>query len=148
MNILSKNKKASFDYFLTDDLEVGLSLTGAEVKSIIHGSIQLTGSYVKITNGEVFLIGSTIDKPQSLPNFSSYSDFNASRDRKLLLHKKEIAKFAKKTQERGTTLIMKNIYVGEKGKLKGTLCLGTGKNTRDKREVIKKRDLDRKGLDL
>ena len=144
LKVLSNNKKSKYDYFLSDCLEVGLVLTGAEVKSIISGNISLKESYVKIINNEVFLIGAQITPAQNLPTFDFHSQFNPHRDKKLLLNKKQIRKFAKLTQEKGTTLIMRDIYVADNGKLKGTVCVGTGKKSYDKREVIKQRDLSRR----
>ncbi len=140
MKILSNNKKAKFDYFLSNDLEAGIVLTGAEVKSIRDGQISLKESYVKIINNEVWLIGATITDSSQ---YSSYSKFDGRRDKKLLLSKKQINKYNKLTQERGTTLIMQNIYLNDKGMIKCTVCVGTGKQTHDKRNVIKQRDLDR-----
>jgi len=142
MKILSNNKKASFDYFLSDCLEAGMVLTGAETKSIVSGNISLKESYVKIIGQEVFLIGAQVTPSQNLV-FSSYSDFNSTRDKKLLLNKKQIKKFTKMTQEIGTTLILKNVYVADNGKIKCTVCLAKGKKNYDKREVIKQRDLTR-----
>jgi len=144
MKVLSRNKKASYDYFLSDALEVGLVLTGAEVKSIISGNISLKESYVKIINKEVFLIGATVTPAQNIPTFDASSQFDGSRDKKLLLHKRQIAKFSKLTQEKGTTLIMKDIYTDDKGIIRGTVCVGKGKQLHDKRQVIKERDLERR----
>jgi len=142
MKILSNNKKAKFDYFLSDCLEAGMVLTGAETKSIVSGNISLKESYVKIIGSEVFLIGAQVTPSQNLV-FSSYSDFNSNRDKKLLLNKKQIKKYSKLTQEVGTTLILKDVYVAENGKIKCTVCVGKGKKNFQKKNLIKERDLDR-----
>jgi len=140
--LISNNKKASFDYFLSDCLEAGMVLTGAETKSIVSGNISLKESYVRIIGTEVFLIGAQVTPSQNLV-FSSYSNFDSTRDKKLLLSKKQIKKYSKMTQEIGTTLILKDVYVADNGKIKCTVCLGKGKKNYDKREVIKQRDLTR-----
>jgi len=142
MKILSNNKSTRFNYFLSDFLEVGIVLTGAEVKSIICGNISLKESYVNITNGEVFLTGAQVTPAINLV-FSSYSDFNSNRDKKLLLNKKQIKKFQKLTQEKGSTIVMTKIYVAENGKLKGEIALAKGKKLHDKRNSLKERDLSR-----
>lgn len=149
MKILSNNKKASFDYFLSNHLEVGVVLTGAETKSIISGNISLKGSYVKIIDTEVFLIGAQVTPSQNLV-FSYYSNFNSNRDKKLLLNKQQIKKFQKLTQEKGTTLVMTKVYIADNGKIKAEVCLGVGKKNHDKRNTIKERDLSRsiKKIDL
>ena len=132
MKLISSNKKAKYDYFLSDDLEVGIVLKGSEIKDILENGINLKETYVKIINEEMFLIGANITGKEGLN----------LRDRKLLLHKREIRKFEKKLID-GFTLIMKDMYVADSGKVKGTLCLAKGKKNYDKRQTIKERDLDR-----
>ncbi len=133
--MIIKNKKAQYDYFLDNKLEVGISFTGQELKSIINskgGSISLKESYITIYNNEVFLKQAHIsdcDEPL--------------RSKKLLLHKQEIQKYKKLSREDNMTLIISNIYTHKNGKLKGTLCLAKGKKTHDKRNTIKERDLSR-----
>lgn len=148
MKVLSRNKKASYDYFLSDDLEVGLVLTGAEVKSIVSGNISLKESYVRIINSEVYLIGATVTPAQSITTFDVSSNFDGGRDKKLLLHKRQIKKFYKLTREKGTTLIMKDVYTDDKGIIRGTVCVGKGKKIYQKSMVIKERELDRRIKDF
>lgn len=143
------NKKAKYDYFLSNNLEVGIVLDGVEVKGILSNTISLNESYVKITNNEVFLINSHIgveyrESWNNKPLLMSLNEYNI-RPRKLLLHKKQIQKFKKLLKEPGSTLILYEIYTNEKGKIKGTLCLAKGKKMYDKRKVIKERDLQRSG---
>lgn len=136
------NKKAKYDYFLTNNLEVGLVLHGPEVKSILKSNISLKESYVKIINSEMWLINANISE-MKYSRFEKTCD--ATRPKKLLLHKKQLNKFQKLLKEPGTTLIMYEIYTDDNGRLKGTLCLAKGKKQYDKREVIKERDLARSG---
>lgn len=138
--MIIKNKIASYSYFLSDNLEVGLVLYGSEVKSILNSHISLKESYVKITNNEAWLINASVSEIK-ITQFDKSCD--ALRPKKLLLHKKQINKFQKLLKEPGTTLIMYEIYTDDNGRLKGTLCLARGKRLYDKRNVIKERDLSR-----
>lgn len=147
-----KNKKAFFEYHLTNSLEVGIVLKGSEVKLIQENKIDLTGSYVDIQDNEVWLLNSTVSgvnfdkffqnhKLDEYPLIKSiYSD--AKRPRKLLLHKSEIRKY-QKLLVKGFTLIVSEVYSDKSNRIKCTLNLAKGKNTRDKRETIKQRDLSR-----
>jgi len=140
MKIISQNKKANFDYFLSNHIEAGIELIGLEVKGILSSSFNIKESYVKITNNEVFIIGSSISE-LSQPSWDK-RDLK-SRPRKLLLHKREINKFIKLTQEKGTTLMCTKCYLNDNNLIKLEIALGTGKKLWDKRETIKQRDLDR-----
>lgn len=153
MKIISNNKKAKYDYFLSADLEVGIVLKGSEIKHILSNGINLKESYVKIIdntkgNSEVFLINANIsghnwgDEVKEYPMLQNVKDYSL-RPKKLLLHKSQIKKFLKLTQEKSTTLIMRNMYLNDDGILKGTLCVGKGKKQYDKRQTIKERDLSR-----
>jgi len=153
MKIKSKNRKAKYDYFLSDFLEVGIVLQGYEIKIAQEKGIDLTGSYVKIIDGEVWLLNATVSgvnfnkffnnhKLEDYPIMkSTYED--ATRPKKLLLHKKQIQKFEKKLVK-GTTLIITEVYSDDNNRIKCTLALGKGKKDYDKREAIKERDLLRK----
>lgn len=145
--LISSNKKARYDYFLSNHLEVGIVLIDNEIKQILQHGINLKESYVKIIKNEVFLVGSNIhginfekikDKPVLLGAYNQ-----DTRDRKLLLHKKEINKFKKLLQDQSTTLVCTKCYVNDNGLVKLEIALGKGKKLHDKRETIKKRDLDR-----
>ena len=143
------NKKAKFDYFLSDNLEVGLVLHSNEVKAIIEGKCNLKGSYVKIIDGELWLLNCNISNIEfreswlNKPLLMSAFEYS-TRPRKLLLHKKQINKFQKLLNNTAnSTLILYEIYTDKNGRLKGTLCLGSGKKEYDKRNTIKERDLAR-----
>lgn len=136
--LISSNKKANFDYFLSEQLEVGIILINNEIKQILNHGINIKESYVKIVNSEVFLIGSNINGVMS--NNRENLD---SRERKLLLSKKQIHKFEKLLQDQSTTLIITKCYVNERGLVKMELALAKGKKNYDKRQTIKERDLSR-----
>jgi len=139
MKIFSENRKAYFNYKILEKFEAGLVLLGTEVKSIKLGRINLAGSYVILKNDEFFLIGAKVPayQPKNAP-----ADYNSERPRKLLLNKKEINYLVGKAKERGLALIPLKVY--EKGgKLKLEFGIGKGKKKFDKREKIKKREIDR-----
>ena len=133
-----RNKKALHEYEVHDSLECGIVLKGTEVKSLREGSSSLDGSYARIDDGEVWLIGSDI------PEYSMGNKLNhkPKRPRKLLLHRNEIAKFAGKASERGFTLVPLRIYFKE-GLAKVELAVARGKQSFDKREAKKKADAQR-----
>lgn len=135
--LISSNKKAQYDYFLSEQLEVGIVLIRNEIKQILTHGINIKESYVKIINSEVFLIGSNIN------GVSSDRENLDSRDRKLLLGKKQINKFQKLLQDQSTTLIITKCYVNDRGLVKMELALAKGKKNYDKRQTIKERDLSR-----
>lgn len=135
--LISSNKKAQYDYFLSDQLEVGIVLIRNEIKQILTHSINIKESYVKIINSEVFLIGSNIN------GVVSSNEVQDTRDRKLLLSKKQINKYLKYLQDQSTTLIITKCYVNDRGLVKMELALAKGKKNYDKRQTIKERDLDR-----
>jgi len=125
------NKKASFDYQFLESLETGLVLTGEEIKAIRANKVNLSGSHVKIIGGEAFWVGGIINVATG----------DQQRTRKLLMHKEEIERISGKSEEKGLTIIPKKIYL-KRGKAKLEIALSRGKKLHDKREVIKKRDLD------
>ena len=136
--LIAKNKKARFDYEISDRFEAGMVLTGSEVKSLRMGKANLTDSFAKINNGEVWLMNCHI----SPYPFSSYNNHEPLRPRKLLLHKREIQRLAGKINEQGYSLIPLALYFKE-GKVKVDLALARGKKKHDKRESIKRRDQER-----
>jgi len=139
---LIENKKAGFNYELLDKYEAGLELFGHEVKSLRLGHGSLTGSYITIRGGEVYLVGATI--PPYQPN-NTESGYNEHRDRRLLLRKVELKHLIGKTQERGLTLIPLSVY--NKGRyLKLSFALAKGKKKHDKRSTIKERE-DKRHID-
>ena len=133
-----KNKKAYFNYFIEDEIEAGIVLVGTEIKSVRKGSIDISDAYIRIKNNEAYIINMFIDK------YDSGSIFNhePSRERKLLLHKKEIKKLFEKVKKDGLTIIPLKVYL-KNGKAKLLIGLARGKKLYDKRESIKKRDLER-----
>jgi len=143
--ILAKNKKAYYNYQILEKFEAGVSLIGQEVKSIKSGRINLAGSYVvlkeyvKGRHPEVFLIGATIP-PYQPKNISP--DYNPERSRKLLLKKSEIKHLIGKVKEKGLTLVPLRIYT-KRGKIKLEFGVAKGKKKVDKRESIKKREVER-----
>lgn len=133
-----KNKQAYFNYFVEDTIECGLNLTGTEIKSVRKGSVNIKDSYIRIKNNEVFVINMYIAK------FEEASVFNHEeyRERKLLLHKNEIKRLKSRVQEDGYTLVPLEVYF-KKNYAKMLIGICKGKKLYDKRESIKKRDLER-----
>jgi len=126
------NRKARFEYTFVENLEAGIVLTGEEIKAVRSNKVNLTSSHVKIIGGEAWWVGGIIDIPAG----------DRQRTRKLLLHKSEIEKLVGKSEERGLTIIPTKIYL-KKGRAKLQISLARGKKLRDKREVLKRRDLAR-----
>lgn len=133
-----KNKKAYFNYFITKELEAGIVLLGTEIKSIKKGSCNITDSYIRIKNNEAYIINMYVEKY----NEGSIFNHEETRERKLLLHKKEIKKLLEEVKNDGYSLIPLKIYIKE-GKAKVLIGLAKGKKLYDKRETLKKRDLER-----
>jgi SsrA-binding protein len=133
------NKSASHEYEILETFEAGIALLGSEVKSVREGRISLKESYADVRGGEIFLVKCHIS-PYEAANIFNHEPL---RDRKLLLHRREIRRLAGKIQERGLTLIPTKVFFNPKGKIKIMLGLGRGKKAYEKRETIKKRDVDR-----
>ena len=132
------NRKAKYDYNILEEIECGIELVGTEVKSIRNGSVNLKDSYAIIKNGEAYLLNTHI----SLYEESNIFNHEETRTRKLLLHKKEILKLNDKIRIEGYTLIPLKMYF-VKNKVKVLLGICKGKKLYDKRETIKKRDMER-----
>lgn len=132
------NKKAYFDYYIEDTYEVGIVLTGTEIKSIRKGSTNLKDCYAKIKNNELFLLNMFI-APYEEGNRFNHEE---RRTRKLLMHKKEIMKLEQKVEKEGYTLIPVKLYF-KNNKVKILLGVGKGKKTFNKKQVIKERELNR-----
>lgn len=137
-----KNKKAYFNYEISDTFTAGLVLTGTEIKSIRDGKASLTDSYCIVDNGEVWVKGMHISEYF----YGSYNNHNVRRDRKLLLNKKEIAKISKAASEPGFTIVPIRIFISDKGYAKLVIGIGKGKKQYDKRQTIKERE-DKRTLD-
>ena len=132
------NKKAYFNYFIDNEIEAGIVLKGTEIKSVRKGSVNLTDSYVRIKKNEAYIINMFIDK------YDKGNIFNhePTRERKLLLHKKEIKRLLELTSRDGYTLVPVKLYI-KNDKAKISIGIAKGKKLYDKRETIKKRDLER-----
>ena len=142
IKIIAENRKARFNYSIEDEYEAGMVLTGTEVKSLRMGKANLTDSYARIQNDEVFVYLINI---HAYP-FAYYGNHDPLRPRKLLLHSHEIRRLYSKANEKGYSLVPLRMYFKD-GKVKLTLALAKGKHLYDKRETIKqregKRELDR-----
>ncbi len=136
---IALNKRAKFDYQLHDRFEAGLALEGWEVKSLRAGKCQLMDTYIMLRNGEAWLLGCNITPMSSA---STHVEAKPMRDRKLLLHKKEIARLVGATQQKGQTCIPVALY-WKSNKVKLEIALATGKKEHDKRATIKERDWSR-----
>lgn len=132
------NKKAFFDYEITERFEAGISLIGAEVKAIRLGHADLTGSFVKIIGSEAYLVNAKIFPYQ----YGRPENYDERRTRKLLLHKKEIIFLKSKTEGSNLSIVPLSLYT-TKTFIKVELALGKGKKKFDKKEAKKKKDLDR-----
>ena len=136
--VLATNRKAFFHYEVLERAEAGLALVGTEVKSIRDGGLNFSDSYVDFRGGELVLVGCRI-APYSHGNILNHSP---DRDRKLLLHKREILKLGGKVTERGLTLVPLRAYM-KNGRVKMEIGLARGKHAHDKRDAIKKKDQER-----
>ena len=138
LKIISKNRKASFNYFFSEFFEAGIALKGSEVKSLRDGKANISESYAIDEQGEIFLVNSHIPSYKE----SSYNNHDPKRNRKLLLNKREINKLIGRVNREGYTLIPTNLYF-KKGKAKIEIAVAKGKREYDKRQVKKKSDWNR-----
>lgn len=140
--MIAENRKARFEYFVLDSLECGIILQGSEVKSLRQGKCSIEEAYGRIKDGDVWLINCDIQEY----TFANQLNHLPKRPRKLLMHKREVAKFAGKANDRGLTLVPLRMYFKE-GKAKILLAVCRGKRQHDKREAVKKagaqRDIQR-----
>ncbi len=135
---VARNKKARWLFEILETLEAGVSLTGSEVKSIRAGRVSFKDSYVYFRNEEAYLTGLHISRYENAVYFGHEPD----RDRKLLLHKREIKNWRGRREERGYTVIPTRLYLKE-GKVKVEIALAKGKQVRDRREELKRRTQER-----
>jgi SsrA-binding protein len=135
----ARNRSAYHEYFIDDKYEAGMVLTGTEVKSIREGKVSFNDSYCLLHKGEVFV------KSLHIAEYShgNINNHQPDRDRKLLLQKREIRKIESKLKEKGYTLVPLRIYFNEKGLAKMDIGLGKGKKLHDKRETLRKKDVER-----
>jgi SsrA-binding protein len=139
VKVVAVNKHVSHDYQVLESFEAGMALQGSEVKAIREGRISLKESYADLRNNEVYLVKCHIS-PYEAANIFNHDPL---RDRKLLLHRREIRRLTGKIQERGLTLVPMRVLINDRGKIKLELALAKGKREYEKREAIKKRDTDR-----
>jgi len=139
IKIIVTNRKANFEYEIVSRYEAGIVLTGTEVKSLREGKANLQESYGRIKNDEVWLINSHINEY----SFGNLNNHEPKRSRKLLLNKKEIRKIKQLLQEKGLTLVPLKLYF-KNSIIKAEIGIARGKKLYDKRESIKKREVERK----
>ena len=137
---VSENRKARFAYSIEDTIEAGISLTGAEIKSIRYGLVTIVDGFVQKRGNDLFLAGVEIQK---LPTANRAINFDERRSLQLLLHRNQINRMIGKLQEKGATIVPLKLYFNNHGKLKVLLGIGYGKNKVDKRETIKQREWER-----
>ena len=136
--LLADNRKAGFDYEYLEQWEAGVVLLGTEVKAIREGRVNLRDSFARVEGGEVYVHNVHIGAYSS----RGYADHEPLRPRKLLLHRHEIRKLAGKTTEKGMTLVPVRMYF-KNGRVKVAISLAKGKKDYDRRETIKRREIDR-----
>jgi SsrA-binding protein len=139
MKIVAKNKKALFDYEILDKVEAGIVLSGTEIKAVRAGKLNIRDSFVRINNNqEAFIINMHIGAYEH----GNVFNHEETRQRKLLLHKKEIAQLAQEVQEKSLTIVPLQAYIKD-NRLKVEIALARGKKNYDKREAQKQKDADR-----
>lgn len=136
--VISKNKRARFDFFIDETYEAGIVLAGTEVKALRQGKLSLKDSYAKIKNEEIYLINAHISPYTHGNRFNHDPD----RPRKLLMHKREIKRLYGKSREKGFSLIPTRMYFKD-GRVKVEIGLGKGKRAYDKRELLKQKTTER-----
>ena len=132
--VVATNKKAYHDYFIEDSYEAGIVLTGSEIKSIRLGQVNLKDSYAIVKNGELLLMGMHVSPYEK----GSFFNPDPRRTRKLLLHKNEILKLRRKTEQKGYTIVVTKLYF-KQALLKAEVALARGKELHDKRETLRRK---------
>ena len=130
------NKRARFEYELLDEIEAGMVLTGTEIKSLRSSKASITDAFCQFIDGELYIINMMIDEYK----LGTFYNHKTKRERKLLLHKRELQKFEKKLKDVGNTIVPLKLYINDKGKAKILIALGRGKKLFDKRDSIKERE--------
>jgi len=138
-NIQIKNRKASYEFEFVEKVEAGIMLKGTEIKSLREGKASIQEAYCFFRKGELFVKGMNIS-PYSQASFESHE---MTRDRKLLLKKRELEKFKSKSEEKGLTIVPVRLYITSRGLAKLEIALAKGKKIYDKRDSIKKKDQNR-----
>ena len=141
-NLNIKNRRATFDYEITETFTAGIVLTGTEIKSVRLGKAGLTDTYCMVENNEMWMKGMYIAEY----SYGSYNNHVTHRDRKLLLNRKEISKIAKASQQPGYSIIPLRLFINERGLAKVVIAIARGKKQYDKRQSIKERE-DKRAID-
>lgn len=134
-----KNKKAYFQYFILEEYTAGIQLTGTEIKSIREGKVSFVDAYCTFRDSELFVTGMHIAEYR----LGTHYNHDPKRERKLLLTARELRKLSAKSTEKGFTIVPVLLFINEKGMAKLRIALARGKHTYDKRETIKKKDIER-----
>ena len=137
-----KNRRATFDYAISDTFTAGIVLTGTEIKSIRQGKASLVDTFCYVNNGEVWVKNMYIAEYF----YGTYNNHQVRRDRKLLLNRKEIAKLTKASEDPGYTIVPLKVFINEKGLAKMLIGVGRGKKQYDKRQSIRERE-DKRNID-
>ena len=139
LKLINTNKKASFEYFIIEKYDAGIELIGTEVKAIREKTCQIAESYIQVKNNEMYIFN------MNIPEYTYGNIFNheATRVRKLLMHKKEILKISMKVKKEGMTIIPLRIYFNNDNRVKLEIALAKGKHVADKRTSIKEKDMKR-----
>ncbi len=138
--LIANNKKARHDYFIEDTIEAGIVLVGTEVKSFRAGKVSIKESYAEIKGEEVFVKGMHVSPYE----FGNRNNVDPLRDRKLLLHKREIRKLIGLIAQKGYTIVPLRVYINTQGKMKVEVGIAKGKRQYDKRQTIAKKEADRR----
>jgi len=137
---IAKNKKAYFDYFLQEKFEAGLVLKGSEIKAIRAGRVNLKDSFIRFVQGEAFLFNAHIGRLETTHHFYAHEERGS---RKLLLHKKQIAKMVKAVEKEGFTVVPLELYFNDRNIVKIQIAIAKGKQLHDKRNDLKEKDMKR-----
>ena len=133
------NRKARFEFEILEELEAGMVLTGTEIKSLRSSKASIAEAFCQIIEGELYIINMMIDEYK----LGTFYNHKTKRERKLLVHKKELAKWDRKLKDAGITIVPLKLYINDRGKAKILIALARGKKLYDKRESIKERDQKR-----
>ena len=137
--IVCQNRKASYNYELSEHLECGIILTGTEVKSLRAGQCSIDAAWAKIKDKDLWLVDCEIPEYK----FGNRLNHEIKRERKLLLHRREFNKFAAKADQQGFTLVPVSVYFDDNGRVKVEVAIGRGKQLHDKRQSIKNKEAER-----
>lgn len=134
-----KNRRASFEYFLVEELTAGIVLTGTEIKSLRDGKASINEAYCAFKDNELYVINMHITEY----SYGTYLNHAPKRERKLLLNRRELKKWQGKVKEKGFTIVPTMLHINEKGFAKLNIALARGKHSYDKRETLKEKDMKR-----